>query len=127
IVTFMLTLCFCLFAYTCLIGMITFPEIAAARISKSRACVIVVRCICLAVAAFGIVVNIAGYDLGNLWAFSDLANILIVYANIPNLYLGLKYVVKATEHYRLQGDRNFTGEVLGSKMAKYCVCWQKNK
>ena len=25
---------------------------------------------------FGVLVNIAGYDLGNLWAFSDLANII---------------------------------------------------
>lgn len=36
-VNFALTLCFCLFAYTCLVGMISFSEIAAARMGKVRA------------------------------------------------------------------------------------------
>ena len=33
-ITFLVTLCFCLFAYTCLIGMISFSEIAANRIRQ---------------------------------------------------------------------------------------------
>ena len=35
IITFIITLSFCLFAYTCLLGMISFSEIAANRFSKS--------------------------------------------------------------------------------------------
>ena len=35
-VNFALTLCFCLFAYTCLVGMISFSEIAAAVWEKSE-------------------------------------------------------------------------------------------
>lgn len=35
VMTVLVSFCFCLFAYTCLIGMITFSEIAANRISRS--------------------------------------------------------------------------------------------
>ncbi len=124
IVTFLLTLCFCLFAYTCLLGMISFAAIAATRISSSKMFISFIRCLGIFVAAFGILVNIAGYDLGNLWAFSDLANIILVYANIPMLYLGAKLVFKATEHFKTAGDRDFTSEVVGVE----CECWgRKNK
>lgn len=127
IVTFLLTLCFGLFAYTCLIGMISFPEIAASRISKSKTCINSIRCICLFVAAFGILVNIAGYNLGNLWAFSDLANILIVYANVPLLYLGFKYVQKAKEDFITRKGASFDASILGDDIAPLCPCWQKEE
>ena len=52
--------------------MISFSEIAAARMGKSQSLFITVRVLALGVALFGVLVNIAGYDLGNLWAFSDL-------------------------------------------------------
>ena len=39
IVTFLVTLCFCLFAFTCLLGMISFSEIAANRIRKDKICI----------------------------------------------------------------------------------------
>lgn len=84
IMTFLVTLCFCMFAYTCLLGMISFSEIAANRIRKDNKFINVVRGIALFVAAFGILCNIAGLELGNLWAFSDLGNILIVFFNVPD-------------------------------------------
>ena len=75
VITFLVTLCFCLFAYTCLLGMISFSEIAANRISTKKSFINGVRIVSLFVAAFGILCNIAGLELGNLWAFSDLGNI----------------------------------------------------
>ncbi len=107
VMTFLVTLCFCLFAFTCLLGMISFSEIAANRIRKDKICMNTVRCIALFVAAFGILCNIAGLELGNLWAFSNLGNILIVYFNVPIVYVGAKYVFRATRHYR-----NVTGHPL---------------
>ncbi len=121
IVTFLLTLCFCLFAYTCLIGMISFSEIAANRISRSQSFINGIRCLGIFVAAFGILVNIGGYDLGNLWAFSDFANIVIVYCNIPILYIGAKYVYKATEQYKKHPGEKFTGDIIGMDVD----CWKK--
>ena len=119
VVTFIITICFCLFAYTCLLGMISFSEIVANRISTSKACITFVRWICLFVAAFGILCNIAGLELGNLWAFSDLGNILIVYFNVPIVYVGAKYVFRATKHYKKNDGTPFTSEVIGRNDCDY--------
>ena len=43
--------------------------------------------VALLVAAFGILCNIAGLELGNLWAFSDLGNILIVFTFYPIMHI----------------------------------------
>ena len=105
VMTVLVSFCFCLFAYTCLIGMITFSEIAANRISRSMKLTQGIRIL-------GI---LAGLELGNLWAFSDLGNILIVFANIPILYRGAGYVIKATKHYKAADGTPFTSETIGSE------------
>ncbi|MGN0323101.1 MAG: alanine/glycine:cation symporter family protein [Oliverpabstia sp.] len=119
IITFLITLCFCMFAYTCLLGMISFSEIAANRIRKDRGFINIIRCIALFVAAFGILCNIAGLELGNLWAFSDLGNILIVYFNVPIVYVGAKYVFRATRHYKKNDGTPFTSKVIGRDDCRY--------
>lgn len=121
-VTFIITLCFCLFAYTCLLGMISFSEIAANRIKQSRSFINGVRTIAIVVATFGILCNIAGLELGNLWAFSDLGNILIVFFNVPIVYVGAKYVFKATEHFKKNDGTPFTSRVIGRDDCEY---WDK--
>lgn len=122
IVTFLVTLCFALFAYTCLLGMISFSEIAANRISKSNTFINVIRAIGLFVAAFGILCNIAGLNLDNLWAFSDLGNILIAYVNIPIVFIGAKYVFRATKHYKKNDNTPFTSDVIGRDD---CAFWDE--
>jgi len=119
VMSVLVSLCFCLFAYTCLLGMISFSEIVANRISTSKVCINLVRCICLFVAAFGILCNIAGLELGNLWAFSDLGNILIVYFNVPIVYVGAKYVFRATKHYKKNDGTPFTSKVIGRDDCTY--------
>ena len=119
VVMFLLTLCFCLFAYTCLLGMISFSEIVANRISKKRGFLNGIRILGLFIAAFGILCSMAGLDLGNLWAISDLGNILIVFANIPLLYLGAGYVFKATKQYKKGGNEKFTSKVIDYKEELY--------
>jgi len=123
VVTFLITFCFCLFAYTCLIGMISFSEIAANRISQRKSFLNTIRVTGLFITAFGILCSIAGLDLGNLWAISDLGNILIVFANIPLLYLGAKYVFKATNHYKKDDGSRFNSSVIGTK----CEYWDNRK
>lgn len=112
-VTLLISLCFGLFAYTCLIGFISFSEISAARISPKKGNIVFVRVLCLIVVAFGMACNMAGYNLSNLWAFSDLGNILMVYFNIPLLYLGFGSVRKALAHYRKKDRAPFSEEVVG--------------
>lgn len=122
LIVFLLILCFGLFAYTTMIGMITFSEIAVNRISRSVFATNFVRSLGVFVAAFGIIVQIAGYDLGNLWAFSDLANIIIVYINVPLLYIGSKYVFRATKQYVNTDGSAFTSDVIGVA----CPAWDKD-
>ena len=58
--------------------------------------------------------NLAGLALDNLWAFSDLGNILIVFANIPILFVGANIVIKATKHYKKPDETEFTSKTIGS-------------
>ena len=113
LMTFLITFCFCLFAFTCLLGMISFSEIVANRISRKPTFINFIRILALFVAAFGILCNIAGYELGNLWAFSDLGNILIVYFNIPLVFLGSNYVFKATKHFKEHSGEAFSSDITG--------------
>ena len=108
-----------MFAYTCLLGMISFSEIAANRIRKDQVFINVIRVIALFVAAFGILCNIAGLELGNLWAFSDLGNIMIVYFNVPIVYVGAKYVLRATKHYKKNDGTPFTSQTIGRDDCTY--------
>ena len=124
LITFLVTLCFCLFAYTCLIGMISFSEIAANRIRQSKGFFHGIRIVALAVAAFGILCNIAGLELGNLWAFSDLGNILIVFFNVPIVYVGADYVFKATKHFKEKGGEGFSASVVGREDLAY---WKEKR
>ena len=119
VIMFLITFCFCLFAYTCLIGMISFSEIAANRISRKKGFLNGVRILGLFITTFGILCSMAGLDLGNLWAISDLGNILIVFANIPLLYLGAGYVFKATRHFKKKDGSAFTSKVIGTE----CEYW----
>lgn len=116
IVTLLVTLCFGMFSYTTLIGFISFSEISCARISPKKSLAVFVRVVCLAVIAFGMTCIMAGYRLDNLWAFSDLGNIVIVYVNLPLVFLGLKYVMRATRHYRLKDGSPFTSGIAGAEL-----------
>jgi AGCS family alanine or glycine:cation symporter len=119
VVTFLITFCFCLFAYTCLLGMISFSEIAANRIHKGKGFIAGIRILALCVATFGILCNIAGLELGNLWAFSDLGNILIVFFNVPIVYVGAKYVFRATKHYKKEDGTPFSSRTIGRDDCEY--------
>lgn len=112
-VSLLVSLCFGLFALTCVLGFISFTEICANRISQNKTFITVIRILCLVVISFGVLTSIAGMDLGALWNLSDFANILIAYCNIPLLYLGFKYVKKATDHFEKNDGTPFTSDVVG--------------
>ncbi len=78
LVTTLISVCFGLFAFTCLLGFMSFSEMCANRISAKPAFINGVRVLCLVVVSFGVITNIAGMDLSALWNLSDFANILMV-------------------------------------------------
>lgn len=107
-------LCFGLFAFTCLLGFMSFSEICAARISTNKTFINFIRILNLIVISFGILTSIVGMDLGSLWDLSDFANILIAFCNIPLLFLGFKYVKKATKHFENE-NTEFNSKIIGIK------------
>jgi AGCS family alanine or glycine:cation symporter len=113
VVSLLVSVCFGLFAFTCLLGFMSFTEICANRISTKKSFINVIRVLCLIVISFGVLTSIAGMDLGSLWDLSDFANILIAYCNIPLLYIGFRYVKKATQHFEKQDGTPFTSKVVG--------------
>ena len=112
-VSMLVSLCFGLFAFTSLLGFMSFTEICASRISTKKSFITGIRVLCIGVVSFGVLTSIAGLDLEALWNLSDFANILIAYCNIPLLYLGFKYVKKATDHYEINDGSAFNGKVIG--------------
>lgn len=121
VIALSITVCFCLFAFTCLVGMISFSEIAANRITRKQGFINAIRILGIFITTFGIFCSIAGINLSNLWAISDLGNILIVFANIPLLYIGAKYVFTATRHYKRADGTPFTSKVIGTD----CSYWEE--
>ena len=47
------------------------------------------------------------------------SNILIVYFNVPIVYVGAKYVFRATRHYKKNDGTPFTSEVIGRDDCEY--------
>ena len=65
------------------------------------------------VLAFGMITNIAGFDLSALWNLSDFANIVMVCCNLPLLYLGFNKVQKAFETFESE-EGKFDSETFGA-------------
>ncbi|KXL54109.1 amino-acid carrier protein AlsT [Anaerotignum neopropionicum] len=114
IITLLISLCYGLFAYTCVVGFIIFSEIAANRISQKKSFINFIRILgALVFIPFGALSVLAGLELDNLWYISDLGNIIIVYCNLPILFVGAKYAFRATNHYKTKKGEPFTSEVVG--------------
>lgn len=113
IISLLISLCFGLFAFTCLLGFMSFSEICANRISKKNSFINIIRVLDILVIIFGMLTSIVGMDLGALWDLSDFANILIAYCNIPLLYIGFKYVKNTQLHYEKEDGTPFTSDIAG--------------
>ncbi|MBQ7502378.1 sodium:alanine symporter family protein [bacterium] len=100
------------FAFTCILGYLSFAEVCAKQITVNKSFHLTVRLCCLAVLAFGMAAHITGFDLSALWNISDLANILMVCVNLPLLFLGFKKVETAFAHYE-SGKGRFNSEAFG--------------
>ncbi|QHI72408.1 alanine/glycine:cation symporter family protein [Aminipila terrae] len=104
-----LSICYALFAFTTLIGMIIFAEISANMISKDKKFIMGIRLLgSLFFVPFGVLTVLANLQLGNIWYLVDLMNIFLVFINVPIILKGSKYVFKALEHYnRTDGKEGF--------------------
>lgn len=124
VVEIVMCTCYGLFAFTTLLGMISFAEISANFISKRQGFIWGIRILgSLVFVPFGVLTILAGLELGNLWYISDLMNIIMVYLNIPLLLLGLPFVLKALDHYRKKESVPFDSSQYGFETE----CWKGNE
>lgn len=110
-----ISVCFGVFAFTTLLGFLSFSEICAREISEKNGFIRVVRFVNLSVLAFGMATSIAGFDLSALWNLSDFANIVMVCVNLPLLYVGFGKVRKAFNHFEC-GKEKFNSENFGESL-----------
>ena len=127
VVTLLVSVCFGLFAFTCLLGFMSFTEMCANRISSKVSFINAIRVLCLIVISFGVITNIAGMDLGALWELSDFANILMVYCNLPLQYIGFKYVLRAWKHFEKNDGTPFTSEIAGLQLPVWDALAKEHK
>ena len=127
VVTLLVSVCFGLFAFTCLLGFMSFTEMCANRISSKASFINAIRMLCLIVISFGVITNIAGMDLGALWELSDFANILMVYCNLPLQYIGFKYVLRAWKHFEKNDGTPFTSEIAGLQLPVWDALAKEHK
>ncbi|MBQ7568350.1 amino acid carrier protein [bacterium] len=123
IATFVVSVCFGLFSFTCLLGFLSFAEICVKQITEDRTYLTAVRLANLAVLAFGMAANIVGFDLSDLWNLSDFANIVMVCCNLPLLYLGFGQVRQAFGHFE-RGEGKFCSETFGVPVPVWDEKWR---
>lgn len=115
-VLIIILICYALFAFTCLIGLILFAEISANYISRSAKFIWGIRAAgALFFVPFGALTVFAGLELGNIWQISDFVNIIMVYVNVPILLIASsKIIMKSLKHYiSTDGGEYNSEEVIG--------------
>ncbi|MBP9478019.1 MAG: amino acid carrier protein [Sebaldella sp.] len=114
IVKCIVSLCYGLFAFTTLIGLILFTEISGSFITTNKKFILFIRLLGAVIfVPFGELTVLSGLELGNLWYISDLINIMIVFANVPVILIGSNIVFKALDHYNVNKGRRFISKEIG--------------
>ncbi|WP_277186512.1 amino acid carrier protein [Caballeronia sp. BR00000012568055] len=115
-VKIVMCVCYGLFAFTTLLGMISFAEISANFISRSAWFIGGIRVVgSLVFVPSGALTVLAGLELPNLWALSDLMNIVMVLLNVPIVLIGQRLVYRALAHYRTSRGERFVSDDIGVK------------
>lgn len=114
IIPTVICICYGLFAFTSLLGLVSFACVAGTRISKSRTCANIIRTLgALIFVPIGTLCVLAGLELDNIWYVTDLINIALVFANAPIILFGAKYVYAALKNYVETDGRRFVASEIG--------------
>ena len=109
----LVSVCFGLFAFTCLVGFMSFTEMCANRISTRPAFINTIRVLCLVVISFRRYHEHCRHGQGALWDLSDFANILMVCLQPAITVHRLWYVLRAWEHFEKNDGTAFTSKIAG--------------
>ena len=104
-IQFLVALCYGMFAFSTILGMIAFIEVSATEISRNKVFLNVMKLISsLVFIPFGVACVWSGAELDNIWIISDLTNIMMVYINVPLIIIGFKYSKMALKDYEEKGE-----------------------
>lgn len=113
-VSAIICICYALFAFTSLLGLVSFAVIAGTRITKAAVCTNLIRTLgALIFVPIGALCVLAGLELNNIWYVTDLINIALVFVNAPVILYGAKYVYKALKNYTDTDGRRFVSAEIG--------------
>lgn len=108
------SLCYGMFAFTTLVGLILFAEVSANLISRSKKFIMGIRMAgAFFFVPFGVLTVLAGLELGNIWYISDFVNIVVVYVNVPIILMGSGLVFKALKNYNDSKGAKFKSKSIG--------------
>ena len=108
------SLCYGMFAFTTLVGLILFAEVSANLISRSKKFIMGIRIAgAFFFVPFGVLTVLAGLELGNIWYISDFVNIVVVYVNVPIILIGSGLVFKALKNYNETKGAKFKSKSIG--------------
>lgn len=114
VLSLIICICYGLFAFTSLLGLVSFASIAGTRITKNKMCTNIIRGLgALVFVPLGVLCVLSGLELDNIWYVSDLINITLVFVNAPIIILGGKYVYSALKHYVQYKGRRFVASEIG--------------
>lgn len=114
IVTIVVSLCYGMFAFTTLLGLILFAEVSANLISRSKKFIMGIRLVgALFFVPFGALTVLAGLELKNLWYIGDFVNIVLVYVNVPIILIGSGIACKALKDYKRNSGQKFKSKSIG--------------
>ncbi|MGH4118212.1 alanine/glycine:cation symporter family protein [Clostridium sp.] len=114
IVTIVVSLCYGIFAFTTLLGLILFAEVSANLISRSKKFIMGIRLVgALFFVPFGALTVLAGLELKNLWYIGDFVNIVLVYVNVPIILIGSGIACKALKDYKRNSGEKFKSKSIG--------------
>ncbi|MCQ8213390.1 alanine:cation symporter family protein [Cetobacterium somerae] len=96
----LVAMCYGMFAFSTILGMIAFIEVSATEISRKKIFLNSMKLISsLIFIPFGVACVWSGAELDNIWIISDLTNIMMVYINVPLIIIGFKYTKNSLDNY----------------------------
>ncbi|MGL4672664.1 MAG: alanine/glycine:cation symporter family protein [Cetobacterium sp.] len=102
IIQFIVSLCYGMFAFSTILGMIAFIDISATEICRKKIFLISMKLISsLIFIPFGVMCVWSGLELDNIWVISDFTNLVMVFINVPLILLGFNFAEKSLKEYEL--------------------------
>ncbi|MGL5357374.1 MAG: alanine/glycine:cation symporter family protein [Cetobacterium sp.] len=99
-IQFIVSLCYGMFAFSTILGMIAFIEVSATEISRKTYFLNIMKLVSsLVFIPFGVLSVWSGLELDNIWVISDLTNLIMVFINIPLILIGFKYAKASLDEY----------------------------